>query len=94
MSQEINTQLLERAKEIADYYTGTVVEDAIYNAIADNNLGRLMVLVQEAENEMFRSEFINDDPMTDERAEAMYTEAENARDARREDGMLGANDVF
>lgn len=94
MSTEANTQLLERAKEVCTYFEGTAREDVILRAIEDGNLGKLMIEVKQGEDEIMRQEYQNDDYMTDERAEAMYEEAERKRDELREDGLLGANDVY
>ena len=74
MSNQINTNLLERASVVATIYEGTWVDKAIENAIANNDLVLLEYIVRESERDIEEAESRNDDPMTDERAEAIYDE--------------------
>lgn len=82
MSNQVNTELLERAAEVITYFEGTDLDLAVQRAIDNNELEILAYLVQEAEAEIFRQDHIRDfvaddgmkDEMTDERAEAMYVE--------------------
>lgn len=57
MSHQVNDRLMERASEMMGEYEGTMVEDAIAKAIADNDLERLEYLVIESEAETSRQEF-------------------------------------
>lgn len=57
MSQEDNTELLERASEMCGEYEGTDVELAIKKAMEDNDLRRLEYLVSNAEAETARQDF-------------------------------------
>lgn len=50
MSTESNTLLLERARDIAETYTGTPLEDAILNNLEAGNLEVVARLVKETED--------------------------------------------
>lgn len=51
MSHPSNTALEERAKEVAEQWTGTYLEDAILNNLAKGNLDIVARLVKEAEEQ-------------------------------------------
>jgi hypothetical protein len=50
MSHDNNTDLLERARDIAESYTGTPLEDAILNNIERGDLVMVARLVKETED--------------------------------------------
>lgn len=85
MSNNINTELFERASYVIDNTEGTRLPEQIEALIKANNLEKLLEVVCEAERVL--QEFDNQpeplDLMTDERAEAMYQEARNAQILRR-----------
>lgn len=76
MSTEQNTIILEHAMEVAERWTGTAVEKAIHFGIAQGNLEVVQQIVKETEYEEELAHSENRDPMTDDRAEAMFTEIE------------------
>ena len=57
MSDTTNTELLEDAEFLMDYWTGTLYEKLIDYAIKQNDLDYLHRLVQDARNEMYRQEY-------------------------------------
>lgn len=61
MSNQVNTQLLERAHEAAEYVLGTVREGEIYRAIEDSDLKELERLVSEVEAQMSQEHFYAND---------------------------------
>ena len=91
MSQEVNLVLFERAARQVDVWVGTLIADTLEKNLTDNDLDALLLNVQRAEKLEEEDEGTLEpigfgDPMTPERAEAMYTEAESKRDALREAG--------
>lgn len=76
MSHEANTQLLERAREIAEIYTGTPLQDAILNNIEWGNLERVAQLVKETEDYWLADVFTNVQPLTDDQLDAMGKDQE------------------
>lgn len=88
MSNNINSQLFERAAECISYFEGKLPAKLIQKDLDNNDLESLFQHVKEAESVMFQLEYEDDDQMTPERAEAMYEEAENLRDSMREDGHV------
>ena len=100
MSNQVNTQLYERASEMIEFWTGTQHAQRIEYIMSLNDLDELERAVREAESEAYR-EIKNEayseaqDEMTPERAEAMYVEAERKLDGLREDGVFKEfGDVF
>lgn len=77
MSQHENTLLLEIASEHIDYWAGEGIGAVIENDVANNDLDALGAHLKESAKLMFDFYYQNDDPMTDERAEAMFKEAKN-----------------
>jgi hypothetical protein len=59
MSNNTNTDLIERASEVCTYFEGTDLETAIHNNIERGDLETVWHLVREAEAEMARQEFFN-----------------------------------
>lgn len=53
MSAESNTNLIERAREIAEAYTGTPLQDALLNNIERGDLEVVAQLVKETEDQWF-----------------------------------------
>jgi hypothetical protein len=51
VSNQVNTDLLERARDIADYWTGTLWEKTIDDLIKRNELEQLREIVIKAEAE-------------------------------------------
>lgn len=94
MSNEANTQLLDKAYEIAERVLGTGQDKQIFKAIENNDLKEVERLIKEVEYQEELAWAEQFKPMTDETLEDMYSSAEFQRDARREDGQLGANDVY
>ena len=66
MSNEINTQLLERAGYVKTQYKGTDLELAIDKAIEDNDLDKLEFMVSDAEAELSREEFFRSEVLSDD----------------------------
>lgn len=56
MSNQVNTDLMERAAEVKTYYESTVLEDAIDNCIKQNDLEMLEYLVSGGEEEIARQD--------------------------------------
>jgi hypothetical protein len=56
-----NERLFERAYQVKSYFEGTDLELAINKAIEDNDLERLEYMVKEAEAEISRQEFHNNE---------------------------------
>lgn len=52
MSNQVNTNLLEKANEMCEYWTGTMHERVIQRDIEANDLEALQYHVAEAEREM------------------------------------------
>lgn len=79
MSNNINTQLLERAQEMIEFWTGTQYAQRIEFVLNLGDLDELERLVREAESGAYQ-ELKNEayseaqDEMTDERAQVMYKE--------------------
>lgn len=73
MSNFINDNLLERASLAIDFWVNTPLAAMIEKAIEDNDLFRVHELLIESEKEIDKLDFINE-PMTDERADAMWIE--------------------
>lgn len=94
MSNQNNTDLLERGYELAERVLGTGHDKQIFQAIEDNDFKKLERLIKDVESQEELAWSEQFDEMTDERAEAMYAEAERRRDERRENGLTGANDVY
>jgi hypothetical protein len=87
MSQGINTELFERAARQIDVWVGTPIAATLEFNLAQNDLTALLLNVRRAELMEYEDEQMSDpDNMTPERAEALYAEAEFARDAKREEG--------
>lgn len=61
MSNQINTELYERAADVITYFEGTLVQDAIEKAMADGDLERLLYIVTESEAEIAQQEFYDND---------------------------------
>lgn len=57
MSTQVNTDLLERAKEMADYWVGTPIQRVIDEYIKTNELDLLRKTVIEAEALASQEEF-------------------------------------
>ncbi len=57
MSNLTNDRLLERAREAAEYWTGSLYERMIHNDIARGDLERLSEDVKNAEDAMFQAEY-------------------------------------
>lgn len=85
MSTPQNDGLIEQAREVAERWTGTMVEDAILNALDRGDLEMAQFLVNEAEKEEDEQEARKEaqDEMTDERAEDMFSET-----------LIGEQDVY
>ena len=83
MSNNVNTNLIEEAKELADFWTGTMHEAILINLVEANDLDGLREAVVTARQDAYDSgDYEYDDP------EAMYVRAEALRDAMREDGEV------
>lgn len=61
MSNQINDQLIERAAEVMAYFEGTDLELAIANNLDKGDLELVEALVSNAEAEISRQEFYNND---------------------------------
>jgi len=61
MSNQVNTELLERAGEVATYFEGKQLDYRIQKAKEDNDLEELARLVAQGEAEMSRQEFYDND---------------------------------
>lgn len=74
MSNQNNTDLLEKAYEIAERVLGTGTDKQIFQAIENNDLKEVERLIKEVEyaEELAWAEQFK--PMTDETAEAIYDE--------------------
>lgn len=59
MSNAQNDELLERARAIAEMYTGTFLEDAILNNIDRGDLEMVAHLVHETEEHLWAEAFID-----------------------------------
>lgn len=57
MSQQVNTELFERASEMIDYFEGKVPPKIIEQDLKDNNLESLQFHVAEAEAMASQQEF-------------------------------------
>lgn len=57
MSNQINTDLIERAQDVMTYFEGTDLETAILNNLDRNDLDMVRELVVNAEAEISRQEF-------------------------------------
>ena len=79
MSNQVNTQLYERASEMIEFWTNTQHAQRIEYIMTLNDLDELEKAVREAESEAYR-ELKNEaysevqDEMTDERADVMFKE--------------------
>tara|TARA_R110000868_G_scaffold376886_2_gene642118 strand:+ start:253 stop:492 length:240 start_codon:yes stop_codon:yes gene_type:complete len=72
MSNQVNTNLLERASVCMDYFESKLPAQIIEADLKRNDLEALEVHVKEAENMIFEAEYRPEHTeMTDERAEAM-----------------------
>ena len=72
MSNQANTNLLERAAEACNYFEGTIVEKAIHNNLNRGDMEMVQYLVQEAEAEMSRQEFHNRDELPEREMPDVY----------------------
>jgi hypothetical protein len=61
MSDQRTTELIERAGYVREQYLGTYLPEAIDNLIAENDLEKLEFLIKDAEAELSRNEFYNND---------------------------------
>ena len=61
MSHNSNTNLMERAREMQEYWTGTLHEKLIQHAIDGNDLESLAEHVAKAEGQASQNEFNNND---------------------------------
>lgn len=59
MSDTSNTNLLERASYVSEQYVGTYLPEAIDNLVKSNDLDALEYMVSQAEAELSREEFHN-----------------------------------
>lgn len=57
MSNNVNTNLLERAQEAIEYFEGTTTAKILRMHLEDNDLESLHHAVKQAEGEIFRQEF-------------------------------------
>lgn len=65
MEDNINDNLIERAEDVMAYFEGTDLETAIQNNIERGDLEMVRELVVNAEAEMARQEFFNDNILSD-----------------------------
>lgn len=63
MSNQVNDQLFERAREVSEAYVGTWLPTAIDNLIEKNELERLEYMVTQAEADLAREDFHNSDAL-------------------------------
>lgn len=88
MSNQVNTNLIEDAKEMSEVWAGTMHQSIIDNLIATNDLEALQEAVvkaqQDAYDEFNYERYDEDHPDP----EAMMVRAEEIRDAMREDGVF------
>lgn len=59
MSNTVNSLLIERAKEVCQFFEGTDIETAILNNLEKGDLEIVESLVSNAEAEISRQEFYN-----------------------------------
>lgn len=85
MSNQTNDKLLEEAQMLIDYWEGTLHAEILRNDIENNDLENLFYHVDDARHEMLGLEY---------NPEEVYGRAEDLRDSMREDGLIGANDVY
>lgn len=85
MSNNINEELLLEANELIEYWAGTTHADLMLADIKMNDLESLQAHVDDAHYQMLSREY---DP------ESLHEQAESLRDSKREDGLVGANDVY
>jgi hypothetical protein len=52
MSNQANTDLLERVEELMEYWEGTLHEKLLRQALDSNDLEQLAYIARQAENEM------------------------------------------
>jgi len=57
MSQETNSKLLEEARQLIEYWEGTIHAEILRNDIASNDLENLHFHVDDARHEMLALEF-------------------------------------
>lgn len=57
MSVEVNMELFERAADMIDYWSGTIIAACIENDLAENDLDGLYAHVCEAEGMASQEEF-------------------------------------
>lgn len=57
MSNQINTELLERASDVIDYFEGKVLAEVIEKDLDTNDLGALVAHVAIGEAQMAQQEF-------------------------------------
>ena len=74
MSNQSNTDLLEKAYEIAERVLGTGTDKQISQAIENNDLKEVERLIKEVEYQEELAWAEQFKPMTDETAEAIYDE--------------------
>lgn len=84
MSNTTNTNLIEEAKELAEYWTGTMHEAILTNLIKSNDLDGLREAVVKARQDAYDSEEEHEEGAY--YMEAQYVRAEEIGDALREDG--------
>lgn len=56
MSNNVNTELLERAAYVSEQYVGTRLPEVIDRLVKKNDLAKLEYIVSEAEQELARGE--------------------------------------
>lgn len=75
MSNQVNTELLELASEHISYWAGEGIGKVLELDVELGDYDKLNEDIQTSAALMHQLEYQRDDPMTDERAEAMFTEA-------------------
>lgn len=84
MSNTVNTNLIEEARELAEFWTGTMHEAILNNLVESNDLDGLREAVVSARQDAYDSEEEHEEGSY--YMEAQYIKAEELRDALREDG--------
>lgn len=72
MSNNVNSTLFELAAEMLDYWTGTIHEKLIKQALEDNDLEALNEHVSKARHAMFEIEYRPRDVYTESEAPDVY----------------------
>lgn len=87
MSNNTNSELLDRAAEMVDYWEGTLHAELIRKALDENDLEQVLKATANAEAEASMQETFGTGDIPEQYgSEEMYARAEELRDSLREDG--------